>query len=152
MTEVTRYDFSNECDGESGSCRERLVPDVSGDWVSHDAYAAVVAEREALQERIIAYSGEGARDVDSLLDGYTYTADAVRQIVAHTTAALAREVQGVRAVEKWGTTSLKRAVYRTAGEGGIWKAIDTSSPRDIVADSLPALGHKLIAGGHVDAG
>lgn len=54
--EVTRYDFSNECDGESGSCRERLVPDVSGDWVRYEDYAAVVAEREALQERIIAYS------------------------------------------------------------------------------------------------
>ena len=65
-------------------------------------------------------------------------------------AALAEYVRGVAAVERWRAESVTRFVLAPIGTEERWVARDTHLSREIAADSLPALGLRLIEEGRVD--
>lgn len=52
MTKATRYDISNDCDGESGRCFARMTPSELGDYVEWTDYAALTARIASLEQAL----------------------------------------------------------------------------------------------------
>lgn len=99
-----------------------------------NAYATVVAERDQARE-------------------WFQSAEEQRAKLQAERDALARDMQGVRAVQRW--MQQRPFTHYVAFNEQEFESTEAhkfqNEQRNVGADSLPALGHQLIAGGHVDA-
>jgi hypothetical protein len=95
---IKQYDLM-PCDGDSGRCRADLEQSDDGDWVKHEDYATLKAERDALQvlnQQLIMFVYNIAQEVSSYFSstciGDTKISNHIKQVQAIMKDALRREL------------------------------------------------------------
>ena len=176
MSDVQRYEMRDTSRGYDAW--QDLVRDPDGDWVRYEDYATLAAERDALQEELRKLmetaNYNAALSISELRESMNVPKDQpihgrcanchewhpIADMWAECTPcfdetvakqakaerdALARDMQGVRAIQGWIEYG---GIVDSDAES--YLALDGMRTVIVRADSLPALGQRLLDGGYVD--